>query len=304
MESPKFEFSQYWQNEAKQIFNIRDTAILTHHTGDIRAAGDEVEINAREAITKRLASKYHVGHGHIVDAKWNVSPQFDLVITDHINAPSLLTLTNNTQYFPYEGVYAIGEIKSTYKKYDRQIHNFVNRISSMRSIITRDPTPPTYSNGVKFDLGDSIHVIGSLPYRNPLFTFMVFVNSGDFSSDQVKELYEGLQSSELPNIVCFLDKGVILNFQIDFIDTSPGEQFGKIGSFNIHPEFNSIFSPETDNHTNQWLFASSLEPGQEPGAALACVQLLLSMHLSQSALMPPNLFSYMAHAMKFSIAEL
>ncbi len=89
----------------------RAKALLIHHTGDPDAAGDEVEQAVRTVLRRKLPSAYYVGHGRVVDARWASSSQLDVVIADNLGASVLFRTAAGTEYFPYESVYAVGEVK-------------------------------------------------------------------------------------------------------------------------------------------------------------------------------------------------
>ena len=107
------------------------------------AAGNEVEIPTRDLRRSNLPSQYHVGHGHIVDAALNVSSQLDLVIADGGVSPILYKAKDGSEFFPYEGVYAFGEIKATYYKNEKPIHGFVETISTIQIGLHRARLPMT-----------------------------------------------------------------------------------------------------------------------------------------------------------------
>ena len=103
-------------SEAAEIVAAREKCLILHATSDIDAAGDEVEICVRSLLRRRLGQNYYVGHGHIVDLDWKVSPQLDVIIADASVAPAIFRSENGTEYFPYEAVHAVGEVKATYRK--------------------------------------------------------------------------------------------------------------------------------------------------------------------------------------------
>ena len=122
-------------------------------------------------------------------------------------------------------------------------------------------------------------------YVNPLFPFMVFVDSGDFSPDDVKELYLRTPDAQLPNAVCLIDQCVIMNMHI-----SRGED----GKF--VPDI-PVWSPEFTNKTplpeHRWAWwkmgPEELSRRRESRIPI----LFLHGFLSRCRLSRPGLYEYM-----------
>ena len=127
------EFEKVLRADAAEIIAAREKAQIIHRGRDIDAAGDEVEVATRRVIRRKLPNSYYVGHGHIVDSELNQSPQLDVVIADNSAAPILFATENGTEYFPYEAVYAIGEIKSSYSRSRNYVETFADTVSRVKS---------------------------------------------------------------------------------------------------------------------------------------------------------------------------
>lgn len=88
-----------------------------------------------------------------------------------------------------------------------------------------------YGGEIKDDtsLFDMVH--GS-PHRiqNPLFTFMVFVDQGDFDSEKMKDFFTSTADTYLPNLIVFLNAGVIFAAEL----TENGFSFNRYPE--LHPE--------------------------------------------------------------------
>ncbi len=142
---PRFEFEQVLRSDAADIPAAREKARIMHHWHDIRAAGDEVEIAFRKVLRRKLPASYYVGHGHIVDQQLHVSPQLDVVIADNNGAPILFQAEDGSEYFPYEGVYAIGEVKTSYERSRRPIHTFTEQLTRIHAQLERKEPEPHYT---------------------------------------------------------------------------------------------------------------------------------------------------------------
>src|SRR5215510_12900431 len=130
-EDLKFELEKCFKLDAADIIAAREKAFLIHHTKDIDTAGNEIEHAVRRTLRSKLPERYYTGQGHIVDSRLNFSSQLDVVIADNKGAPILFKAEDGTEYYPYESVYAIGEVKSTYYKSKKYIHEFSKSIDSI-----------------------------------------------------------------------------------------------------------------------------------------------------------------------------
>ena len=110
------------------------------------------------------------------------------------------------------GSYAFGEVKSTYRHAEEPIQKFSSSIQRIKNgLIRPDLLNTAYGGEIKDDtlLFD---MVNASPNRiqNPLFTFMVFVDQGDFDCGKMKEFFEVTEDVYLPNIVVFLNAGVVI----------------------------------------------------------------------------------------------
>jgi hypothetical protein len=270
-------------SDAAEIFAARAKASVIHNTKDIRASGDEVERAVRKVLKRKLPTAYYVGHGHVVDSELTTSPQLDIVIADNLNAPVLFATENGTEYFPYESVYAIGEIKTCYYKKKREIHAFSKTLTSLKTKLKREKTEREYI-GSGLSLGKGFTPSWTDEYRNPLFSFMLFVDSGDFDDSHVKDLFRSTKASELPNVVCFLNKGVIVNARVTKLPNGGL----KLGSVNTHPELD--ISDESDS---RWVFIPFGTDSSRMGIIFGFLYFCLLTHLKRCVLRTPNLLQYL-----------
>jgi len=281
---PKFELLQFLQVDAADLIAARHRSQLIHRTSDIRSSGDEVEISARAFLKRRLSLQHYVGHGHVVDSAGNVSSQHDVIIADGTNTPVLFRGRDGAEYFPYESVFAIGEVKSTYYAAKKPIEAFVEATDRLRSELSREQTPKEYI-GEGMSLAPAMKSNSPRPYRNPLFTFMLFVDAGDFTFEDVRALYERTAVSHLPSVVCLLGKGNIV-YLVHDIPPSPTHNLQPV------PEFAEYLMP---NGERNWYL---LEPALDmiEGSSLGILYALLSTHLIDCKLVPPLPIRYFSKA--------
>jgi len=284
----KLELRDVLQADAAEIVAARTKALLIHRSGDIDAAGDEVEEAVRTVLRRKLPLSYYVGHGHIIDAKWDVSPQLDVVIADNAGSPILFQSQNDTEYFPYEAVYAVGEVKSAYYKDKEYVHGFVNTLTKIKNGLRREQTPKSYlGGGISLSSLDGLLSIECpMPYRNPLFSFMLFVQSNGFQPEHILDLYRSTPRSDLPNILCFLDSGVVVNTDLPM---TPDGAYAQGSGYNLYPEFNN---PEP-GLVNRWLFIPFETENHSLSGNFGFLYYSLITHLKNSVLISLNMQTYM-----------
>lgn len=281
-----FEINKVYKEEAAQLVAARSRSRVIHSSGDIDASGDEIELPFRSFLRRKLPSQYYVSQGLIVDKELNVSPQLDVIVADNNATPILLKGQNGMEYFPYESVYLIGEIKSTYVKNKHHISAFSGKHQSIKANLQRDLTPPTYlGNGIK--LGEGLTTGVNVPYRNSLFSFMLFVDSGDFDQRNLRSEYSKCSDEYLPNIVCFADGKVIGKAELI-------EREGQYVVGSMDTGSHRIIS-RSDIH---WLLYELTNEEYKGGQALALLMLSIFEHLQSSVLMNPPINKYMNHILQ------
>ncbi len=228
-----------------------------------------MEIAVREYLSRTLPAKFHVTHGHLIDRVGAVSPQLDVIVSDNVLLPALMRSRDGTEYVPFDSTYAFGEVKSTYSSSEKPIQSFSSVIRKTRSELLRPDIPNTaFGDEIKDDalMFDIIH--GS-PNRlhNPLFTFMVFVDGGDFDSSKMADFFAQTGDEALPNIIVFLNTGVIF----------AGALTENSLSFNRYPEYH----PERGG---TWYFSKIHGPHDSlpEGNHLSFLYYNLIMHLAES----------------------
>lgn len=206
---------KFFNNEASLLRRAREGCIDIHGS-DIRAAGNEVEIAVRRWMERMLPDVVSVGHGHIIDQESNISPQLDCILRDRSHLPTLFTAADGTEYTPFDSIYAIGEIKSTYYKIAKSIQAFSETLKAIDKKLRRNLIENTAHGGIR---GDSLmhHILqgSSEPYLNQLFTFMLFVDAGDVTTEEIADIYRTTQDDYLPDVAVFLNGCVVIKAAID-----------------------------------------------------------------------------------------
>jgi hypothetical protein len=294
---PKLELEEVFQREATEILEARKRGQVIHRTKDVDTAGAEVEHAVRGFLKRKLPQLYHVGHGHIMDTFGKVSRQLDVVIADNAEAPVLFEAKDGTQYFPYESVYAIGEIRTSYTKTKKPIHEFAEKTKDLKDRLTRDSVNRLQSGGyLTSSFQPKGHAYGS---SNPLFTFLLFVEGGKFSANDIKELYLNSTSLNLPNLVCLLDKGVILLRKE--VEWANGQQNS---FYSIHPGFsNEMNLVGHSRQSGNWYFTEFGNAKNRAGANLGFLYSIISSFLTGCSLGTPNMSAYLEHILKVSSSE-
>lgn len=261
--------------DVEEIHFARKKSAILHKTKDIDSAGDELEKTVRKIIGRKLPSSFYTGHGHIVDKHLKSSAQFDIVIVDNHKVPILFQSANETEYFPYESVYAIGEIKSTYYKSKKYIESFIKTIKDTKDGLDRHRIPhpnaalkPDFFNG---------------SYTNPLFSFMIFADSNGFILEDIMDVYKKTEDKYLPNIICFPDKGCLCKFEL-------GES--KLGNVFLFPEY---LVKEKMPTNAKWCFVpfGQGDTGTYPGANFGFFYFFLLNAVSSIRLSNPELLPYL-----------
>ena len=283
--------AEIFKSDAGELRQARETAIRIHPT-DMRAAGNQVEQAVRDYLKRMLPPRYYVTNGHVIDSSSRVSPQLDIIIADNLSLPSLLTTKDGTEYVPITSVYAIGEVKSTYyqaKNYFKKFHSVLQQISEMDRPLVEN----TVHGGLKaFSKLD--HIVWASPYKflNNLFSFLIFVDGGDFDFRRVAKFLASVAPEFLPNISILLNRGVVAYANPD----------GTNGmEFRSHP-----YPIEVSQSGSDWCFFGCIgtNGGSPEGANLAALYTDLMRHLSNSRLEPPDAYRYTKKLSQFPRSSL
>ncbi|QKG00937.1 hypothetical protein HQK30_17710 [Aeromonas hydrophila] len=273
----KFPIFDVYGQEAERLLSAKKSVKLIHSTGDIDASGDELEIPFREMLSRRLPSKYFVGHGHIVDQNLNVSPQYDVIIADSNATPILYEGENGTQYFPYESVYAVGELKASFYKNSDQVTKFTSNVETLLKVFFREDVPSNYI-GHGITLGNGLSSSSTATKQNEILSFMVFGSKNDFTEENL-ELQLQTSDGRHPTVLCFLDGSVVVKAHIH--ETPQGLSLGPL-------------SLGADVKKSEDLNIVSIHFNNELKSASSLTVLMLSLfqHLNKTLLKEPPFNNY------------
>ena len=276
----KLPIAKYFQHDLEKIkMAYRLSESVINDLKNIRSAGNEVEIAVKNFLYQKLFPKYYINDGHIIDENLKISPQLDVVICENSKNPVLFKLSDNSELFFYETVYCFGEIKkSFYKK--SLIKDFSKNIGRIKHELSRKQIEPNYIETANsgFYIEENLT---ALPLRNPIFSFMFFVNSNNLTPADLKRQYKSQNYEILPNITVLLDQGIIVN-----VDKKEFEK-NKI-KINIYPQFST--------NENQWVLFDL----KGENNTLTYFYILLLEHLNSTTLSKPDLKNYTSQLFDFS----
>lgn len=261
----------FWLDVQKIKSACKQADIIRGDAKNVRTAGDEVEITLRNFFKEKLAPKYDVTTGHVVDHNLKVSPQLDVIIADSIKSPVLATLTDKTQHVFYETVYAIGEVKKSWYD-DTLLEKFSSTIKTIKTELERDDIGKDI-----LECGDNqLKIKGEVtsnPRRNMLFSFMLFAEK----SVNLKKITNTINATPnvfLPNVIVFIEGGVVVNVNKSMLAQNKVE-------INLYPEL-------VTKDDGEWIFIGLDEENQR----LTYLYLLLLEHLKQTIVATPDIQSY------------
>ncbi len=272
MSTKRIDLDGVYQAEANRIAEARREAQIIHGSGDIRAAGNQVEKIVRNVISDRLPPRYRTTHGHIIDYCGRTSPQLDVMVAENLASKSLFEAADGTEYVPYESVYACGEIKSSYYQSQEPIKAFSESIHRIQESLTRQT-----------------HI------EHRILKFMVFASANDFQSSNVEEFYKSTPREFLPNFVCLLDVGTIVYTK--FLANGYGEPVPV--SYYLAE---AAEAPTDDKH--HWSLVRWGKANERAGVNLMFLHLSLVQHLQKCATATPNLFPYLALSLTWDSGEI
>lgn len=261
----------FWLDVQKIKSACKQADIIRGDAKNVRTAGDEVEITLRNFFKEKLAPKYDVTTGHVVDHNLKVSPQLDVIIADSIKSPVLATLTDKTQHVFYETVYAIGEVKKSWYD-DTLLEKFSSTIKTIKTELERDDIGKDI-----LECGDNqLKIKGEVtsnPRRNMLFSFMLFAEKS-VNLKKITNTINATPNEFLPNVIVFIEGGVVVNVNKSMLAQNKVE-------INLYPEL-------VTKDDGEWIFIGL----DEENRRLTYLYLLLLEHLKQTIVATPDIQSY------------
>lgn len=175
--------------QERLISEFRST-MLIDHPGDVGTARETL---LRDFLTKHnlLPNRYGItrGSSHVLSSSGHISKQVDLLIYDSQSAPKLLSF-GDVGYFPIECCYGLIEAKSNLSS-EKLVHDGLAKISSYKQLKVRRKGQLAAADG-----------FGILVAHTSSLAWSTLIES-------VREWESDRSSSEWPNLVVVLDKGVI-----------------------------------------------------------------------------------------------
>lgn len=278
--------NDFFRKDAEKILmasRLADT--IRGGMSDIKAGGNEVEIAVRNFFKEKLYPKYHVSDGHILDKNMHISPQLDLLIADNTKSPVFNVLADSSEILYYEPVYAYGEVKKSYYKREL-LDEFSYNLKRIKEQMDRECILPDVVECTNTLLKVRTNLT-SYPLRNILFTFMFFSSSKGVNTQVLKDRLALLENSFLPNIMIFLDWGIVLN-----VDKKVYEEEHRL-KINLYPEYIS-------KEEGKWIVLN----WDESSHILAYSYMLLLEHLNNSIVSIPDFNNYTSKIFDFSLTNI
>ncbi len=273
---PLIKYFQYDLEKIKMAYRLSDT--ISSDLKNIRASGDQVELAVKQFFVDKLYPKYHICDGHIIDYNLKASPQFDIIICENSKNPVLFNLADKSELVYYETVYCFGEVKKSF--YNKNlIENFCQNIKRSKLELKRDTIEPNFieCSNSGFYVEENIT---NLPLRNPLLSFMMFINTNSLNFTDLQNVYNNFTNEYLPNFVTLLDHGIILNIN--------KKNFEKgIVTTNLYPEY--------EKEDGIWVLMAL-----EENNVLTYQYMLILEHLNNTVLSTPDMKKYSSGLFNFS----
>lgn len=288
IDSVFFELSNVYKTYAEFLLQSDSVARLLHNHANINATGNQIEISLRKLLSDLLPNKVHIGQGHIVDQKGSISYQQDLMISENLNSKSILKTLDETEFIPFESVYATCEIKKAWSK--KTFNSTIKSIKHNKTKLSREDVSSNRIIGGGAISIESNRSYSKYPKRNSLFSMAFSIDYDkqvktnafvDFYNDRSKW-------SLLPNIVVILKKGIYM-----LIDERASNSNSL--SIKLYPEF------ESENEDCAWYFFAEDE---NYGLNLALMVFILMQHIDDTILDNPSYLKYGLSMLKINANSL
>lgn len=284
----KFELSTVYKTYADQLLLAANISGFLLESANIDASGGEVEGSLRILLSQLLPDRVAVTHGHIVDRSTAVSYQQDVLIAESFYTKSLIRTLDGTEFYPFEGIFATGEVKKTWSQ--NKLMQAIKSISRNKNELKRNEVSPdqlaTGSSFIKLS-----QPISSNAFRNPLFTFTFAIDfDKTYKENKLADIYNDIGNKKLlPNISVVLKRGIYVLVDEEKLDK------GEL-SIKLYPEF---ISPEVKC---RWVMLK-LKPEEN----LAYLIFMLTQHINDTVLEKVSSMEYgqaMINILKTNISPL
>lgn len=136
------------------------------------------------------------------------SQQLDVIVYDAMSSAMIASAADGTGYYPYESILAVGEVKTTYRRSEHPIEAFAQKLRQLRSL-DRERPPGRTSALIRHGYGSGITLPISWPYFNPMFSFMVCLESDEFDDIEFARVAAAVSREDRPSLVALLDRGIV-----------------------------------------------------------------------------------------------
>jgi hypothetical protein len=273
------DLSALFKSAAEDLISARSRALAIHPT-DLRAAGNEVEKAVRDYFKSTLAPKYYITHGHVIDRCRRCSPELDVIVADNQHLPSLFRARDGTDYVPAEAVFAVGEVKSRYRRSSGYESEFAAKLKIIHDEIERPEWENTMYGGVSPEtLLDDMVRGSSRRIHNPIFSFMLFVDSGDFTPEHTFVAFSKEDLRHTPGVLAVLGSGVVVR--------------GKCENDRLHLS-KYPFEPQSSDHERLFFPPAAPSTGSVSGGVLGFLHAWLLEHLAESRVEVPSVSQYLS----------
>lgn len=222
-----FELNQVYKIYSEQLQLASNISGFLLDSANIDSAGQQVEASLRILLKALLPGKVSVSHGHIVDKYSKVSNQQDFLITESFHTKSLIKTLDGTEFYPYEAIFACGEVKRTWSQ--NKLESAIKSITRIKQELNRSEISANQiTSSTGFQIPDKIT---SNPCRNTLFacTFSIDFDK-TYDERKIAAIYKTEENKKhLPNISVILNRGIIVCVDSDKLNK------GEI-SIKLYPE--------------------------------------------------------------------
>lgn len=261
----KFELSQVYKTYADQLLLAASISGVLLDSANMDSAGEQIEGSLRKLLADLLPERVSVSHGHIVDKNAKISNQQDILIAESFYSRSLIKSLDGTEFYPYEAIFASGEVKKTWSQ--SKLIAALDAIQRIKQDLKRHPVPADHiesgSSFIKLNQN-----ITKNPCRNPLFTFTFSIDfDTSYTPDKIAKVYaEPTNKNDLPNISIVLKRGIFVCISEEQVNHGNLE-------IKLYPEFTD------DSEKCRWVFIK-----MEPHESFAYLIFMITQHLNDTIL--------------------